>query len=182
LKEDDTSLYNLSYQKESRPNSQGVGVYHSICSSDLESEKPLPSHFSSSSGWESDVSMGVAFKKLFINMISTSQVEPEEHIGPFDTDPWAQQLDHQWENRLKQRDPPTKDKVIQIDVDDQEHPKLISISESLLPKEKQDLIALIKNYIDVFAWSYEDMPGLDPQVAMHYLNIKPDAEPVKEQR
>jgi len=29
-----------------------------------------------------------------------------------------------------------------------------------------------KKYIDVFAWSYEDMPGLDPQVAMHRLNIK----------
>ena len=62
--------------------------------------------------------------------------------------------------------------MIQIDVDDQKHLKLISISESLSPKEKQDLIALIKEYIDVFAWSYEDMPGLDPQVVMHYLSIK----------
>jgi len=56
--------------------------------------------------------------------------------------------------------------VIQIDVSDQKHPKLISISESLSPKEKQDLIALIKKYIDVFARSYEDMPGLDPQVCI----------------
>jgi len=47
-------------------------------------------------------------------------------------------------------------------VGDQAHPKLISISESLLPTEKQDLISLIREYIDVFAWSYEDMPGLDP--------------------
>ena len=40
---------------------------------------------------------------------------------------------------------------------------------------------LIKEYIDVFAWSYEDMPGLDPQ-AMHRLNIKPDVKPVKQQQ
>ena len=26
------------------------------------------------------------------------------------------------------------------------------------------------------------MPGLDPQVAMHHLNIKPDAKPVKQQQ
>ena len=26
------------------------------------------------------------------------------------------------------------------------------------------------------------MPGLDPQVAMHRLNIKPDAKPVKQQQ
>ena len=84
-------------------------------------------------------------------MISTSQVEPEEIIGPFDTDPRAQQLDLQWEKRFEQRYPPTEDRVIQIDVGDQKHPKLISISENLSPKEKQDLIALIKEYIDVFA-------------------------------
>jgi len=57
-------------------------------------------------------------------------------------------------------------------VGDQTHPKLISISESLSLTEKQDLISRIKEYIDVFDWSYEDMLGLDPQVAMHHLNIK----------
>ena len=72
--------------------------------------------------------------------------------------------------------------MTQIDIGDQVHPKLISISESLSPTEKQDLIALIKEYTNIFAWSYEDMPDLDPQVAMHHLNIKPDAKPVKQQR
>jgi len=67
-------------------------------------------------------------------------------------------------------------------VGDQAHPKLISISESLSPIEKQDLVSLIREYIDVCAWSYEDMPGLDPQVAMHRLNIKLDAKLVKQQQ
>ena len=40
----------------------------------------------------------------------------------------------------------------------------------------------VKEYINVFAWNYEDMPGLDPQVAMHCLNIKPDVKPVKQQQ
>ena len=48
----------------------------------------------------------------------------EEDIKPFDTDPWAQQLDLQWEKRFEQRDPPTENKVIQIDMGDQVHPKL----------------------------------------------------------
>ena len=69
-------------------------------------------------------------------MTSASQVEKEEDIEPFDTDPWAQQLDFQWEKRFGQREPPTEDKVIQVDVGDQTHPKLISISESLSPIEK----------------------------------------------
>ena len=79
-------------------------------------------------------------------------------------------------------EPPTEDKVIQVDVGDQAHPKLISISEKLLPTKKQDRISLVREYIDFFAWSYKDMPDLDSQVAMHRLNIKPDARPVKQQQ
>ena len=40
----------------------------------------------------------------------------------------------------------------------------------------------MREYIDVFAWNYEDIPGLDPQVAMHRLDINPDAKPVKQQQ
>ena len=71
-------------------------------------------------------------------MTSFSQMEQDENIELFDTDPWAQQLDLQWEKRFEQRESPTEDKVIQVDVGDQAHPKLISISESLSrqPKEK----------------------------------------------
>lgn len=35
-------------------------------------------------------------------------------------------------------------------------------------------------YIDSFVWSYEDMLGLDSQVAMHWLNIDPQAKPIKQ--
>ena len=47
--------------------------------------------------------------------------------------------------------------------------------------EKQDLISLIREYTDAFALTYEDMPGLDPQVVVHHLNIKLDAKSVKQQ-
>ena len=113
-------------------------------------------------------------------MIWKSQVEREDDIEPSNTNPWAQQLDLQWKKYFEQCDPPTEDKIIQIDAGDQTHPKLISVSESLSLTEKQDLTSLIKEYIDFFTWSYEDMSGLDPQVAMHHLNIKPDAKPVKQ--
>jgi len=63
---------------------------------------------------------------------------------------------------------------------DEANPKPIFISESLSPSEKEDLISLVRKYIDFFTWNYEDMPGLDPQVAMYCLNINPDAKPVKQ--
>ena len=40
----------------------------------------------------------------------------------------------------------------------------------------------MREYIDVFAWNYEDMPGLDPRVAIHRLNINSDVKPVKQQQ
>ena len=64
----------------------------------------------------------------------------------------------------------------------QDHPKPIFISESLSLTEKEELVVLVREYIDIFAWNYEDIPELDPQVAMHHLNIKPDAKPIKQQQ
>jgi len=71
--------------------------------------------------------------------------------------------------------------VTQVNLGSQDHPKLIFTSESLSLMEKEELIVFVREYIDVFTWNYEDMPGLDPQVAMHRLNIKPDTKPVKQQ-
>ena len=69
----------------------------------------------------------------------------------FDAEPWAQQLDLQWEKRFEQRELPTEDRVIQVDVGSRDHPKPISISESLSLTEREELIALLREYINVFA-------------------------------
>ena len=53
--------------------------------------------------------------------------------------------------RSKQCEPPIEDEVVQIDVGDQEHPRPIFISNSLSLEERQNLISLIRDYIDVFA-------------------------------
>ena len=39
---------------------------------------------------------------------------------------------------------------------------------------------MLRSYLDVFAWSYEDMPGLDPTIVQHHLPILPHARPVKQ--
>jgi len=67
-----------------------------------------------------------------------------------------------------------------LPISSQNHPKAISISEGLSLTEREELISLVREYIDVFAWNYEDMSGLDPQIGMHRLNIKPDIKPVKQ--
>ena len=57
-------------------------------------------------------------------------------------------------------------------------PRPISISASLIEKEKSELILLLKEFKDFFAWDYCEIPGLDPRLVAHTLNIDPEAKPV----
>ena len=54
----------------------------------------------------------------------------------------------------------------------------ISISASLMETEKSELILLLKEFKDVFAWDYNKMPGLDPRLVAHTLNVDPEAKPM----
>ena len=47
---------------------------------------------------------------------------------------------------------------------DSQEPRPISISASLTEMEKSELILLLKEFKDVFAWDYNEMPGLDPRL------------------
>uniref|UniRef100_A0A2N9GXX6 Integrase catalytic domain-containing protein n=1 Tax=Fagus sylvatica TaxID=28930 RepID=A0A2N9GXX6_FAGSY len=58
--------------------------------------------------------------------------------------------------------------------DDPDITKPISISKSLSAKERKCLIDLLHEYKDVFAWDYHEMPGIDPGLVAHSLNVEPD--------
>ena len=59
-----------------------------------------------------------------------------------------------------------------------QEPRPISISASLIEKEKSELILLLKEFKNVFAWDYNEMPGLDPGIVAHTLNVDLEAKPV----
>ena len=42
------------------------------------------------------------------------------------------------------------------------------------------MISLLREYSNIFAWSYEDMPGLDTDIVQHLLPLKPECVPVKQ--
>ena len=61
---------------------------------------------------------------------------------------------------------------------DSQEPRPISISASLIEKEKSEMVLLLKEYKDFQAWEYNEMPGLDPGLIEHTLNVDPQAKPV----
>jgi len=130
---------------------QGIGICYTPTQFQPEGDESLPSHSSSSSEWESDVSVGVLFKILFINMTLINQLEHKEAIEMFDAEPGLSNSISSGRSDFKQHEPPTEDRLIQVDVSSRDHTKPISISESLSLTEREELIALIREYIDVFA-------------------------------
>ena len=46
------------------------------------------------------------------------------------------------------------------------------------PLIRQDLAAFLRMNQDVFAWSHEDMPGIDPSVIVHRLNVNQTSSPI----
>ena len=44
------------------------------------------------------------------------------------------------------------------------------------------LMTFLKANQDVFAWSYEDMPGIDPSVMVHRLNVSPSFPPIRQKK
>ena len=68
-----------------------------------------------------------------------------------DTNPWIKLINTLWDIHFEQCESLTENKVIQINLRNEANPKTIFISESLSPPEKEDLISLVREYIDVFA-------------------------------
>ena len=49
-------------------------------------------------------------------------------------------------------------------------------------KIKKDLVCFLRENIDVFAWSHEDMPGIVPNVITYRLNVYPSSKPVRQKK
>jgi hypothetical protein len=72
------------------------------------------------------------------------------------------------------------DKLEEIDIGDGDKPRPIFISANLDSSFREELIKLLKEYKDCFAWDYSEMPGLDRSIFEHRLPIKPGFRPYKQ--
>ena len=67
-----------------------------------------------------------------------------------------------------------------VNLGDKEVVKETRVSIHLEAERKQELIELLKKYVDVFAWSYDDMPGLSTDIVSHRLPTDPTCPLVKQ--
>jgi len=72
------------------------------------------------------------------------------------------------------------DELEEIEIGPRDRPKPMYVSAKLDPEYKQELIDLLKEFKDCFAWEYYEMPGLDRSIVEHRLPIKPGYRPFKQ--
>ncbi|GLJ30928.1 hypothetical protein SUGI_0616090 [Cryptomeria japonica] len=68
----------------------------------------------------------------------------------------------------------------EINLGTPDNPKVIHFAASLSKQEKIDFINFFLEKKISFAWSYADMPGLDPELVLHHLPLKAGAKPIKQ--
>ena len=69
-----------------------------------------------------------------------------------------------------------------VPLDENKLERFTRIEASMEEKTKQDLFQFLKKSIDVFAWSHEDMLGIDPSVITYCLNVYPSFKPVHQKK
>jgi hypothetical protein len=72
------------------------------------------------------------------------------------------------------------DKLEEVDIGNGDKPRLTFISASLESGFREELIKLLMEYKDCFAWDYSEMPGLDRSIVEHRLPIKSGFKPYKQ--
>ena len=72
------------------------------------------------------------------------------------------------------------DELEEVDIGSRDRPRPTYVSAKLDPEYKRELVDLLKEFKDHFAWEYYEMPGLDQSIVEHRLPIKPRYRPFKQ--
>jgi hypothetical protein len=72
------------------------------------------------------------------------------------------------------------DPLEEIDIGDGKTPRPTFVNKTLETDPREEMIGLLKEYSDCFAWNYTEMPGLSHEIVVHQLPIKSGFRPFKQ--
>jgi hypothetical protein len=98
----------------------------------------------------------------------------EEEDGEDDIEEFqklVKQSKHAWE--------PAREELELINVNTEHEKKELKIGMLIATDMRSELVALLREYMDIFTWSYADMPGLDTEIVVHRLPLIEGCRSVK---
>jgi hypothetical protein len=72
------------------------------------------------------------------------------------------------------------DELEEVNIGPGDKPRPTFVSKKLDPSLREQMIALLKEYSDCFAWDYTEMPGLDRSIVKHWLPLKKGFQPFQQ--
>ena len=119
------------------------------------------------------------YLKEHLKIVPLFEVDIIAAVGPYITSPERDEPDQAAIRALRQaQESLEKEMTIsqrvkasqleEVDPGTMDKPRSVKVAKELPDEEKKAMVALLTDFRDVFAWSYEDMRGLDPS----YINTK----------
>ncbi len=85
---------------------------------------------------------------------------------------------------LEKQDEGSKPNIEELEIvnlaEEGEEPKEVKIGTHFASEQKDELIALLREFREIFAWSYQDMLSLDTDIVVHQIPLKPECKPVRQ--
>ena len=66
----------------------------------------------------------------------------------------------------------------EVTLDDSRPERMTRVGTLASQTIRQALTTFLKENLDIFTWSHEDMPGIDPSVIVHRLNMSPSSSTI----
>ena len=79
---------------------------------------------------------------------------------------------------IEEKTPEIAEKLEMVELVEGDPTKTTQVGTSLNLQTKKEIISFLKDNLDVFTWSHEDMPGIPANIIQHYLNVDPEKKPI----
>ena len=93
-----------------------------------------------------------------------------------DSNEFKNEINKQLEKKIEPMEPILET----INLGNNENPCLFKIGLSINERERKDLQELLMEFQEVFAWSYGNIPRVDPEIAQHHIDTHDHMVPVKQ--
>ncbi|XP_070035327.1 uncharacterized protein [Nicotiana tomentosiformis] len=110
--------------------------------------------------------------------ITIQEVECDDEIE-YDEEAAFQEISREL-NHFEDKPKPNLNEIEAINLGDQDNIRETKISVHMEQQIREEIIKALFEYKDVFAWSYDDMPGLSTDLVVHKLPTDPAFPPIKQ--
>ncbi|XP_024200642.1 uncharacterized protein LOC112203984 [Rosa chinensis] len=115
--------------------------------------------------------------------LTVSRGKGKSKMLPVATDPLTDRYeDPRDDTDSDEERPGALEDIEEVVISEQFPDRIVKIGTKLALTIREDLISFLRSNASAFAWSYEDMPGIPTDIAMHNLSIVPYSAPVRQKR